>query len=94
MKGEVKLEAPRDFYVTLPKGGNAPVSMRLVYHGPLVAPSVKGSTVAELEVQLGKNKPVRLPVTAAEDVAKGGFVERVKTGFARILAPSGGKAPA
>jgi D-alanyl-D-alanine carboxypeptidase (penicillin-binding protein 5/6) len=94
MKSEVKLEAPRDFYVTLPKGGHAPVSMRLVYHGPLVAPIVKGTTVAELEVQLGKNKPVRLPVTAAEDVAKGGFIERVKTGFARLIAPAPEKAPA
>lgn len=84
----VPLVAPRDFFMTLPKGGAARPSMRIVYNGPLVAPIAKGTPVAELEVRADGAPPALLPLAAGEDVGKGGMVDRVRIGFARLLRPA------
>ena len=81
----VGLIAPRGVFNTLPKGGNAPVSLQIVYKGPLTAPIAKGAPVAELEVRIGDAAPARLPLNAAEDVAIGGPMDRLRIGFARLI---------
>jgi D-alanyl-D-alanine carboxypeptidase (penicillin-binding protein 5/6) len=81
----VGLIAPRGVFNTLPKGGNAPVSLQIVYKGPLTAPIAKGAPVAELEVRIGDAAPARLPLNAAEDVAVGGPMDRLRIGFARLF---------
>ncbi len=86
----VSLVAPRDFYLTLPKDGSAKPSMRIVYHGPLVAPIAKGTPVAELEVRMGNGKPAILPLAAGEDVAKGGVMDRIRLGFLRLVSRGDG----
>lgn len=83
--GSVDLIAPRDMFATMPAGASAPASLRVIYNGPLVAPIAKGTPVAELEVRLGGAAPVRLPLTAAQEVEKGGVMDRVKFGFARLI---------
>lgn len=83
---QVPLVAPRDMLLTLPKGEAAPqATMRVVYNGPLAAPIAKGTPVAELEIRLGDAPPARLPLTAGADVAKGGVVDRLRYGFARLI---------
>jgi len=83
---QVPLVAPRDMLLTLPKGAIAPkATMRVVYTGPLVAPIAKGTAVAELEIKLGDDAPARLPLTAGADVPKGGPVDRLRFGFARLI---------
>jgi D-alanyl-D-alanine carboxypeptidase (penicillin-binding protein 5/6) len=80
------LVAPRDFFVTLPKGAVAPpTAMRIVYNGPLVAPIAKGTPVAELEVRVGDAPPAHLPLMAGESVSKGGVMDRLRFGFARLI---------
>lgn len=81
----VDLVAPRDLFATMPAGASAPAALRVIYNGPLVAPIAKDTPVAELEVRLGGAAPVRLPLTAAQDVEKGGLMDRLKVGLARLV---------
>jgi D-alanyl-D-alanine carboxypeptidase (penicillin-binding protein 5/6) len=59
--------------------------MRIVYNGPLVAPIAKGTPVAELEVRVGDAPPAHLPLMAGESVSKGGVMDRLRFGFARLI---------
>ena len=82
---QVGLVAPHALMATLPKGTQAPVSMKITYKGPLMAPILKGDQVAELEVKIGDKAPSHVPLMAAADVAKGGAIDRLRAGFARLV---------
>jgi D-alanyl-D-alanine carboxypeptidase (penicillin-binding protein 5/6) len=77
----VRLIAPKSYYYTVPRGVSSDVSMRLVYKGPLVAPIAKGDRVAELEMMVGAEEPVRVVLVAGDDVPRGGVLDRFRAGF-------------
>ncbi len=80
----VGLVAPRAYFATLPKGQTAPVSLRVKYDGPLVAPITRGTPVAELEIRIGSEPPSQVPLLAADDVPKGNIVDRLRAGLAGL----------
>jgi len=79
--GEVPLVTPVDLAASSPRGMNDPVSLRVVYDGPLRAPIRKGATVASLEIRVGKGEAHRLPLMAGADVTKAGVLQRLVNGL-------------
>jgi serine-type D-Ala-D-Ala carboxypeptidase (penicillin-binding protein 5/6) len=55
------------------------VTAEVVYNGPLIAPVVKGTAVAELIVHSPGLPDRRVPLVAEADVGKAGFVKRLST---------------
>ncbi len=55
------------------------VTAEVVYNGPLIAPVVKGSAVAELIIHAPDLPDRRVPLVAEADVGKAGFLKRVTT---------------
>lgn len=77
---EVRLVAPHDLSVTLPKGAAPNYKLSVRYKGPIKAPVRKGEVVASLLVRV-PGEPVRvLPLAAGEDVARGGVLARMRNG--------------
>jgi len=82
----VGLVAPRDLAVTLPRAArNSEIKVSVVYNGPLKAPIAKGQHVADLVVRSPDIAPQRLPLVAANDVGKAGFVSRIGAGFRSLF---------
>jgi D-alanyl-D-alanine carboxypeptidase (penicillin-binding protein 5/6) len=82
---QVALLTPRAYFATTRKGRHEPVTMRLIYKGPLTAPIAKGSEVAELEVRIGDDAPIRMPLLAANAVARGNAFNRLRNGLTELL---------
>ena len=76
--GELSLVAPRAYYASLPHGSHPPVQMRVIPKGPVVAPITRGAQLATLEVRVGGEAPVYLPLVAAQDVHQGGLMVRLR----------------
>ncbi|MBL9062758.1 D-alanyl-D-alanine carboxypeptidase family protein [Tabrizicola sp.] len=55
------------------------LTAEVVYNGPLIAPVIKGSAVAELIVHAPDLPDRRVPLVAEADVGKAGFLKRVTT---------------
>jgi len=82
----VGLVAPRDLAVTLPRAArNSEIKVSVMYNGPLKAPIAKGQHVADLVVRSPDMAPQRLPLVAANDVGKAGFVSRIGAGFRSLF---------
>jgi D-alanyl-D-alanine carboxypeptidase (penicillin-binding protein 5/6) len=81
----VDLLTPRALSATVPRGTREKVSMRIIYEGPLKAPIAKGAQVGRLEVRVGQDAPVTMPLVAGADVAEGGMGRRLINGFRRML---------
>ena len=78
----VSLIADKDVVVTLPINATEGIRFKLKYTGPLPAPVVQGTHVADLIVTIPGNDPMTIALTAGEDVAQ-------LSGFARIKAVVG-----
>lgn len=76
---QVPLVADQDVTVTLPAGNTPDVKFTLRYNGPLQAPVVKGSHVADLVISMPSGEPTIIPLQAAADVEK-------VIGFSRLRA--------
>ena len=79
--GEVSslsLVAPRAYYASVPHGSHMPVEMRVITHGPVVAPIARGAEVATLEVRVAGDAPIRLPLVAGNAVPQGGLMARLR----------------
>ncbi|SKB55288.1 D-alanyl-D-alanine carboxypeptidase family protein [Sphingopyxis flava] len=83
-KPVVAAEAAIPVRVTVPKGfaGGFRATMRA--RAPLKAPVARGSRIAELVVAPDGLPPQVTPLLAANDVAKGGWYDRARTGFYRL----------
>lgn len=81
----VPLVADRPVAATVPQDGAESISLRLVYEGPLVAPIARGAQVASLEIRTGSAPPSRLPLFAAEAVAKAGPLDRIVNGLVSLF---------
>jgi D-alanyl-D-alanine carboxypeptidase (penicillin-binding protein 5/6) len=77
---EVPLVADRAVAAVLPTGAPGPITLRLAYRGPLIAPVAKGAEVARLEIRTGDGTGSSLPLFAAQSVAKAGAFERLVNG--------------
>lgn len=82
-KVALKTEQPIRFSV--PEGAAGKVSLAVAYDGPLRAPVKAGETVAELVITAEGMEPSRVPLVAAESVAKAGFFRRIYNAFAGLV---------
>lgn len=85
---QVPLVAPRDLAVSVPAGlslSNKPVTMKIRYDGPLMAPIVKGQEVAQLVITTGDTSPQMVPLVAGEDVGRAGFFGRIWLGLKQLV---------
>ena len=81
----VPLLAPSAYSAVSPRGTRAPVSLRIIYDGPLAAPIRKGDPVAALEFRVSNGAPQQVPLTAGADVAKAGPLRRLVNGLAGLV---------
>ena len=85
---QVPLIAPRDLAVSVPAGLsllNKPVTMKIRYEGPLMAPIAKGQEVAQLVIMTGDTSPQMVPLVAGEDVGRAGFFGRIWLGLKQLV---------
>ncbi len=80
----VDLVAAEDLEILLPALAGREISAEVVYDGPVNAPVKQGDQLAELVIQPDELPEMRLPLVAANDVARGGFTVRVTTA-AKVL---------
>ncbi|MEM0986632.1 MAG: D-alanyl-D-alanine carboxypeptidase family protein [Pseudomonadota bacterium] len=60
-------------------------AVRIEYDGPIEAPVVAGTTLADLVIEVEGKAPVRMPLTAEEDVPAVGFVGRALEGLRLMI---------
>jgi D-alanyl-D-alanine carboxypeptidase (penicillin-binding protein 5/6) len=85
---EVPLVAPGNLAVSVPAGlslTSKPMTMKIRYEGPLMAPIAKGQEVAQLVVTTGDTAPQIVPLVAGEDVGRAGFFGRIWLGFKSLF---------
>ncbi|VAV95447.1 D-alanyl-D-alanine carboxypeptidase [hydrothermal vent metagenome] len=81
----VTLVAPKDLFVTLPKGSNSKISMKVRYNGPIKAPFAAGQEIAQLVVTTPETGEQIMPLVAAEGVEEAGFFDRVWAGLKSLI---------
>ncbi|MGR3469234.1 MAG: D-alanyl-D-alanine carboxypeptidase family protein [Shimia sp.] len=81
---EVGVALEEDFSILIPAIGDAPQAT-FVYDGPLEAPITAGDRVGQLIVTHPAFSETRLPLVATEDVARGGFVPRIRAAADALL---------
>ncbi len=74
----VGLTPAEDVTLLLPALNQDELSAQVVYRSPMEAPISKGQQVAELVVQRKDLPEVRIPLVSDRDVARGGFLPRIK----------------
>lgn len=75
----VGLTPQNDITTLLPVLGSENLKAEVVYRGPVRAPVAKGDRLAELVFAPDGLPETRVPLVAAQDVPKGGFVARLRT---------------
>jgi D-alanyl-D-alanine carboxypeptidase (penicillin-binding protein 5/6) len=81
---QVGLTTDRDLTMLVPALGGDSLTGEVLYTSPLPAPITKGQKMAELVIQPEGLPEQRIPLVAAADVGKGGFLSRVTTA-SRVL---------
>ncbi len=74
----VRLVARGPVAINLPRGQSPSLSAVIRYDGPLRAPIAKGEEIAVLEITGPGLPPARIPLVAAEAVAKAGPLARIR----------------
>ena len=93
-RDRVALVAPEDQSLLLPATQRGDLTGQVVYHGPLEAPIDAGQQVAELVVPRDDLPEARLPLVAARDVSRGGFVPRLRAAAIVLARKAVGEAQA
>lgn len=70
---------------SVPREAKGAVKLAISYDGPLRAPVKAGEAVAELVITVDGMEPSRVPLVAAEDIAKAGFFRRIRNAFAGLV---------
>jgi len=68
----------QDVTITVPRSTGQVLDVRVTYQGPIPAPIAKGTEVAKVVIKAKDLQPIELPLTAANDVGRLGFVGRLK----------------
>ncbi|UIP05764.1 D-alanyl-D-alanine carboxypeptidase [Erythrobacter sp. SDW2] len=82
---EVTLTTDHPIRFSVPVGATRKLSLAIAYDGPLRAPVRAGETVAELVISVDGMEPSRVPLVAAENVAKAGFFRRIRNALVRLV---------
>lgn len=85
---EVPLVAPNNLAVSVPAGlslTSKPITMKIRYDGPLMAPIAKGQEVAQLVINTGDTAPQVVPLVAGDDVGRAGFFGRIWIGLKQLF---------
>ncbi|WP_439526277.1 D-alanyl-D-alanine carboxypeptidase family protein [Roseovarius mucosus] len=82
----VGLTVAEDVSTLLPVLDGGELKGEVVYTGPVRAPVAKGDVLAELVFAPEGLPSTRVPLVAAEDVAQGGFMTRIRTVSGVLLA--------
>lgn len=78
-RDEIGLVTAEDVSLLLPALERDVLSGEVVYRTPLEAPITKGQEVAELIITLKELPDARITLVADRDVARGGFLPRIRT---------------
>ncbi len=81
----VRLTPANDVAALLPVLSDDALEAEVVYDGPLIAPIAEGDQVAELIIKPEGLPEKRVPLVAAETVARGGFVVKMRTAASHLL---------
>ena len=82
----VGLVPATDLRLLLPALAQDKLTAEVVYNGPISAPVVKGTELAQLVIQIPGLPEQRIPLVAEADVARGGFVTRLTTAAQHLRA--------
>ncbi len=80
----VGLEVPRDVALLIPALVQGEIPAEITYRSPVEAPIVAGQEMGELVITLEGLPEYTVPLVADRDIARGGFVPRIRTA-ARLL---------
>jgi D-alanyl-D-alanine carboxypeptidase (penicillin-binding protein 5/6) len=81
----VPLSVAGDVIVTVPRPAAQSLEAKVVYTGPLPAPVKKGTAVGKVVVTGKDMAPLEVPLVAAADVGRLGFVGRLKAAASYIF---------
>jgi serine-type D-Ala-D-Ala carboxypeptidase (penicillin-binding protein 5/6) len=84
-RGYVPLVAGGPVRVMVPRDGDADLSARIDYTGPVPAPVSKGQAIGTLKVWRGEDLALEAPLQAAEDVGKGSMSQRAMDGATELI---------
>ncbi len=73
----VSLIAPRDLYLTVPKGEDPAVQLTVRYRGPIQAPFAADDAVARLEIVVDGLPDSSVPLLADRPVGRANLIERL-----------------
>jgi D-alanyl-D-alanine carboxypeptidase (penicillin-binding protein 5/6) len=77
-KSSVGLAAPEAVEVLIPALVRGELAAEVVFTAPIEAPVAQGQQLGELVVQIPDLQEVRVPLVAAESIARGGFAARLR----------------
>ncbi|MCL7464437.1 D-alanyl-D-alanine carboxypeptidase family protein [Phaeovulum sp. NW3] len=81
----VGLVPAEDVTMLVPALAQDTMTAEAIFNGPIEAPVAAGQALGELVITVpGLDAPRRVPLVAQTDVAKGGFMVRVKAAFERL----------
>jgi D-alanyl-D-alanine carboxypeptidase (penicillin-binding protein 5/6) len=83
--GSVNLVIPKDVMVTVPRAASQALEVKVVYQGPIPAPIAKGAEVAKVVITGKDLAPIEIPLQAAADVGRLGYVGRLKAAASYIV---------
>ena len=81
----VGLTPAEDFSTLIPVVSGNDLKAEVVYTGPISAPIEKGQELGELVLTPEGLPETRIPLVADRTIARGGFVERIKTASLQLL---------
>ncbi len=81
----VELTVNRDVRITVPKAEKDSVKTEIIYNTPLIAPVNKGDMVGTLNIIIPQLGEFKVPVVAAEDIEKAGFISRAFTNLRLLM---------
>ena len=85
-KSEIKLAAAKDVFATVESHEREKMKVELVMPGPIPAPVRAGDQVAKLVITgTFSEKPMEIPVVAAESVEEAGMFGRIKAALMYLL---------
>ncbi len=81
----VPLVLEEDVVVSLTAEGRRNLSVKVIYDGPIPAPVVNGSPLAELEITAPGLEPMRLPLVAGQEVHAASLLGRVSSALGYLI---------
>jgi serine-type D-Ala-D-Ala carboxypeptidase (penicillin-binding protein 5/6) len=88
----VGLVAPADVRILLTATQRDLSAARVEYRGPIEAPIAAGAAIAELVIPREDLPEARIPLVADRDVARGGFLPRVRSAAITLMNRAAGEA--